>query len=82
MQSELESLSRTAISEKEEAGVVIVGLMDTFEIAREEQSRILDEKELELEVRQLRIWVDNHLSLLFLLKICRDLWQDWIGPLN
>jgi len=49
VQTELETLIRTAISEKEEAGVVIVGLMDTFQIAREEQTRIVDEKQSELD---------------------------------
>jgi hypothetical protein len=38
------------VSEKEEAGELIVALMDTFQIAREEQSRLLDQQQTELDV--------------------------------
>lgn len=48
-QSELETLIASAINEKEEAGVRIVALMDTFEIGREEQTRLLEQKQLELD---------------------------------
>ena len=50
LQRELESLITSAVSEKEEAGVVIVALMDTLEIGREEQARLLGQKQLELDV--------------------------------
>ena len=49
---ELANLITTAVKEKEEADMIIVALMDTFEIAREEQSRQLDQKQKELDVRE------------------------------
>lgn len=49
-QSELEALIETAVRGKEAAGEVIVGLMDSFEAARDDQSKQLHDKQSELDV--------------------------------
>lgn len=79
LQRELSSLVTRAVTEKEEAGGRIVALMDSLELSRGEQARLLEHKQTELDVSA---WGGVVLCRPAdtLLLIFRDSWQAWTAP--